>query len=122
MDDKETTVSQLKSEAKKFLEERNWGKHHSLKNIAISISLEANELLEHFQWFDTYKNKQEIADELADILIYCIHFANAGDIDISKAFKQKLDKARQKYPAGIMKSEDGLSQYDKIKKEYRKNK
>lgn len=119
MKDNDTTISELKDEAKNFLEERNWGKHHTLKNLAISISLEANELLENFQWFDTHKDKQAITDELADILIYCIHFANAGDIDISKAIKDKLEKARKKYPADTMKSEEGLDQYDIIKKEYR---
>lgn len=79
--------------------ERHWD-NNTPRSLAISISLEANELLEHYQWQNKpVGSKQELAGELADILIYAIQFANHYKIDIPTAIMQKLEKSAKKYPA-----------------------
>lgn len=86
----------------KFRDERNWKQYHNPKDLAISISLEAAELLENFQW-STYdeaikKNKENIAEELADVLIYSVLFADSVGLDIEKIIKNKLLLNKEKYP------------------------
>jgi NTP pyrophosphatase (non-canonical NTP hydrolase) len=84
--------------------ERDWGKAGP-RGLAISIALEANELLEHFQWEEkAIGDKQALADELADVLIYAFQFAQNQDIDIAEAMRHKLAKAAQKYPAEMFKN------------------
>ncbi|MBU1092783.1 nucleotide pyrophosphohydrolase [Patescibacteria group bacterium] len=122
--DKTTTVKELKDLVEKFRQERNWGRHHSSKNLAISIAIEAAELMEHFQW-DNYKeeNDGELESELADIIIYCLFFAVSNKIDIAKAVAAKIDKISQKYPIAVFNSkQDDPKDYWKIKKEYRQSK
>ena len=86
----------------KFRDDRNWSQYHTPKNLAISLSLEANELLEIFQWVDSNEavqnNKAEIEDELADIIIYSILMADRMDIDIEEVVASKLKKNNLKYP------------------------
>lgn len=83
----------------KHLEERDWH-HGKQRDLAISLSLEASELLEHFQWSERPVGSREaLAEELADVFIYAFQFAQAGEIDIAEAIKRKLEKAAQKYPA-----------------------
>lgn len=91
---------------------RDWHKLES-RSLAISIALEANELLEHYQWSDkSVGTKEELAAELADIFIYGFEFAQANDIDIADAIKQKLQKAAEKYPAKDFKGRDKADQRD----------
>ena len=119
--DAETTVAELQELVVRFRDERNWQKHHTPKNLAISIMLEAAELLEHFQW-DEYgeEDRQAITDELADILKYAFIFADAYNLDISTAFREKLDRDKQKYPLELFnKDRDGAEDYTKIKKRSR---
>lgn len=86
----------------KFRNERNWEQFHIPKDLAISISLEAAELLEIFQWSGkdlVCKNKKDkIKEELADILIYCILMANYFHLDIDKIIKDKIELNKKKYP------------------------
>lgn len=83
----------------KHLEDRDWD-HPSPRSLAISLSLEANELLEHYQWRDEpIGNKEAQASELADILIYAFEFAHVVGIDPAEAIRAKLIKSAQKYPA-----------------------
>jgi NTP pyrophosphatase (non-canonical NTP hydrolase) len=83
----------------KHLEERDWHNGQA-RSLAVSIALEANELLEHYQWSDRpVGDKQALAEELADIFIYAFQFAQQHNIDIAEAIKQKLAKAAIKYPA-----------------------
>jgi dCTP diphosphatase len=105
--DEQTTNTELRKHVSNFRDERNWLKDNSPKNLAISISAEASELLEHFQWKsdeqirEAVKNrvkKNQISDELADVLILCLGFSDVMDIDISEAIKAKLRKAAEKYP------------------------
>jgi NTP pyrophosphatase (non-canonical NTP hydrolase) len=87
----------------KHLEERDW-QGNPARGLAISIALEANELLEHYQWSEEpVGDKQAIADELADILIYAFEFAQANDIEIVGAIEHKLKLAAEKYPVEAFK-------------------
>ena len=73
-------MQKLMSDLIDFQSERDWKKFHTPENLAKSISIEAAELLEHFQWGKEY-DEGEVADELADVLIYCIYMADAMDYD-----------------------------------------
>jgi dCTP diphosphatase len=87
----------------KHLEERDW-QHNPSRGLAISIALEASELVEHYQWHDKpVGSKDELGEELADIFIYAFQFAQAEGIDIPTAIKAKLIKAGKKYPAKAFK-------------------
>ena len=80
-----------------FAEEREWQKFHSPSNLAKSISIEAAELLELYQWSDD-ADRQEVADELADVLHYCIALARVMNFDLDEILLSKLEKTRLKYP------------------------
>lgn len=103
--DATTNINELKDMVRCFTKERNWEKYHTPKNIAISVTLEAAELLEHFQWSPPAETElgpqklQEIADELSDVMAYLISLANVLDIDIASSMAKKMQKNRQKYPA-----------------------
>lgn len=87
----------------KHLEARDWHRAQP-RGLAVSLSLEANELLEHYQWRDTpVGSKEDLAAELADIIIYAFQFAQSQEIDIEAAIRKKLDKAAKKYPAAKFK-------------------
>jgi NTP pyrophosphatase (non-canonical NTP hydrolase) len=105
-------LDDLITKALKFREERNWKQYHSARNIALSIVLESAELLEIFQWKTDAESKQllddpvqreNIADELSDILLYSILMANDLNIDIIKAADKKIDKNAAKYPVDKVK-------------------
>ena len=79
-----------------FVEGKGWYKPDSVhpqtpKNLAISLVLEANEVLEHFQWSETTSDKTELAGELADVLLYLLQIARLHDIDLGQAVMDKLD-------------------------------
>lgn len=86
----------------KFRDERDWKQYHSGKDLAISINLEASELLEIFQWSNQDVNKYDkishIKEELADVLIYCIMFADYYNLDLDQIISEKLEKNLIKYP------------------------
>lgn len=116
MDDLKTLQKQLR----KFNKDRDWDKYHNPKDLAISISLEATELLEHFQWKTTEEseryikdNKEEVAAELADILKYSLYMAGLLKVDLVKAAIKKLEKDSQKYPPEKIKG--NYVKYNKIK-------
>jgi NTP pyrophosphatase (non-canonical NTP hydrolase) len=103
-EDSSTTVAELKTLMAGFVEARQWWKYHTPKNLAISISLEANELLEHFQWTHPEEElsapkKQMVAEEMADVLAYLMSMANVLNIDVAQVYKQKMLKNAQKYPS-----------------------
>ncbi len=107
MDDK-ITVQELKARVSKFRDERDWLKYDTPKNLAISISVEAAELLEHFQWKTDQQvsrvlrdetKMNEVSEELADVIIYCLGFSDVLHIDVSEAVERKLNKNSEKYPA-----------------------
>jgi NTP pyrophosphatase (non-canonical NTP hydrolase) len=105
--DNSTTIDYLKKLVAKFRDDRNWKKYHNPKDLAISISIEANELLELFQWKSLneiqklIKNPdylKMIRNELADVIIYCLSFVDVLGIDVSKAVIEKIKINEAKYP------------------------
>jgi len=98
----EVRWAELIKEIIKFRDERNWEQFHTPKDLAISISLEANELLENFQWKTSeeavVEKKNDIKDELADVMIYSFLLADKLGIDPKEAILQKLKKNAEKYP------------------------
>ncbi|QFF97724.1 nucleotide pyrophosphohydrolase [Psychrobacillus glaciei] len=95
-------MKELTEKILKFRDDRGWGGNHDARSLAISISLEASELLEHFQWISAEeaieKDKQAIIDEAADVFIYLLQLANTLNIDLIEAAKQKMVKNALKYP------------------------
>lgn len=90
-------MEEIKKELIKFQSERDWKKFHSPENLAKSISIEAAELLEHFQWGYDY-DIDEVADELADVLNYCFLMAIELDLDVKEIILNKMEKNAIKYP------------------------
>lgn len=97
------TFSDVQNEALAFRDERSWKQFHNSKDLAISISLEAAELLECFQWsgadLDSSESKDRIREELADVMMYCIYLADAEGIDIPTALHDKIKRNAEHYPA-----------------------
>ena len=83
---------------KKFRDDRDWQQFHTPSNLAKAISIEAGELLEEFLWDNDNFNLQNVKEELADVIIYCIHMANALDVNIEDIINMKMDKNELKYP------------------------
>lgn len=102
--DDHTPLRQLRDLVRAFIDERSWGDFHSPKNVAISISLEAAELLEHFQWDNpdpramTPAEREAIGEEMADILAYLLSLSHVLDIDLGQALQNKMRKNGRKYP------------------------
>ncbi|WP_391119571.1 nucleotide pyrophosphohydrolase [Psychrobacillus sp. L3] len=95
-------MKELTEKILKFSDDRGWGGNHDARSLAISVSLEASELLEHFQWVSAEeaieKDKQAIVDEAADVFIYLLQLANVLNIDLKEAAQQKMEKNALKYP------------------------
>ena len=77
---------------KKFRDDRDWQQFHTPSNLAKAISIESGELLEEFLWDNDNFNLQNVKEELADVIIYCIHMANALDVNIEDIINMKMDK------------------------------
>ena len=104
-------MDEVKKELIKFQKERDWKKFHTPENLAKSISIEAAELLEHFQWGKDY-DIDEVADELADVFNYCILMAIELDLDINEIVLNKMKKNAIKYP--VEKSYGVSTKYDSL--------
>lgn len=83
---------------KKFRDDRDWRQFHTPSNLAKAISIESGELLEEFLWDNDNFNLQNVKEELADVMIYCVHMANALDVNIEDIINMKMDKNEMKYP------------------------
>ncbi len=112
--DEQTTLSQLRAIVHQFVNERNWEKFHSPKNISMALSIEAAELMEHFQWISQEESRApapdkrvEIGEEMCDVLCYLMALANTLDIDLASSFHRKMDLNRKKYPAEEFKGRFG---------------
>ena len=103
MDDS-ATIQTLRKAIEEFVEERDWKQFHSPQDLAVSISIEAAELLEIFQWEiqkDMEPDKLDhLKEELADIIIYSLSLANAVDLDVSTIVRDKMKKNERKYRVG----------------------
>lgn len=91
---KEQTIERIR----RFTEERDWDQFHSPANLAKSISIEANELLECFQWSDTDYDIQHVKEELADVLVYCRNMLDKLELDEDEIVNLKMDQNEAKYP------------------------
>jgi len=105
--DSVTTLSALKQHVLAFAREREWEQFHSPKNLSMALAAEAGELLEHFLWSTQEQSRVivadparrgRIADELADVVIYALEFANATGLDVAAAIETKMAANAKKYP------------------------
>jgi NTP pyrophosphatase (non-canonical NTP hydrolase) len=105
--DSVTTISELKTRVLAFVHERDWEQFHSPKNLSMALAAETGELMEHFLWATPDQSRTianepvkraRIADELADVVIYAIEFANITGLDIAAAIEAKMAANAQKYP------------------------
>lgn len=99
------SLLELRDTLRQFANEREWGRFHSPKNLAIAISVEAAELLEHFQWLSEAdctdihpEMKAKVGEELADVLLYVVQLADKVNLDLTTAAREKLQKNAVKYP------------------------
>ena len=105
-------MDRLKKEFREFNRERDWDQFHTPENLAKSISIEAGELLECFQWNNDY-DREHLCEELADVISYCVMLADVIDADIEEIVLDKLEKTRKKYP--VDKAKGVSTKYDKLK-------
>ena len=100
----------------KFRDDRNWKQFHNPKDLALSISLEAAELLEVFQWSgsdtDCANKADKIKEELADVLCYCILMADRCGLDMDEIVQAKMKRNGEKYP--VEKSKNSAKKYDEL--------
>ncbi len=87
-----------KERIRRFTEDRDWDQFHSPANLAKSISIEANELLECFQWSDTDYDLVHVKEELADVIVYCQDMLDKLGLDVDEIVNAKMDKNEKKYP------------------------
>ncbi len=122
MSDELTQIKQLKDKVREFVNERNWNRYHHPKELAISIAIEAAELLEIFQWdekIDIQKMKADektmdkIKDEVADVTTYILCLANQLDLDLSEIVLTKIEKNHTKYDKDTV-LETGAYRKDKL--------
>ena len=96
---------------REFVQERDWGQFHTPENLAKSVSIEAAELLENFQWGNP-ANLENVQDELADVLTYCLLLADKLGMDPNEIVLEKLAKTQQKYP--VEKARGRSDKYDQL--------
>ena len=96
----------------RFTTDRDWDQFHSPANLAKSISIEANELLECFQWSDDNYDLQSVTEELADVIVYCIDMLDKLGLDADEIINAKMDKNEAKYP--VSKAKGKATKYDKL--------
>lgn len=112
-------IKDLTNKVIKFRDQRNWKQFHNPKDCAISLSLEASEVLEHFQWKNVdemnnhiKQNKLEISKELADVLYWVLLMSNDLGVDIKKALEIKMKENNKKYP--VAKAKGKHTKYNKL--------
>jgi NTP pyrophosphatase (non-canonical NTP hydrolase) len=119
--DNETRIHELKEKIKDFCDERDWDQFHNAKELAVALSIEASELLEIFRWktqdevsklFDDEKKKEDISDEMADILYFLVRIAQRYNIDLTEAFDRKMEKNDKKYP--VEKAKGSNKKYNEL--------
>ena len=104
-------MKNIKKEVIQFRDDRDWKQFHTPENLSKSISIEAAELLECFQWNNDYQ-KDEVCDELADVMIYCIMMAEVLEVDLEEIILKKLKKNNEKYP--VEKAKGTSKKYDEL--------
>ena len=121
LSDTATTIAQLKERVLSFARERDWEQFHSPKNLSMALAAEAGELMEHFLWASTEESRAiarepargaRIAEELADVVIYALEFANATGLDLAASIEAKIAANARKYP--IEKSRGRSAKYTEL--------
>ncbi len=120
--DQNTNLAELKKLCQQFSDQRNWEQYHNPKDLAMALSIEGGELSELFLWQDNEQIaqrlnqdaefRQQVADELADVLIYCLQMAIRVDFDITSIIAAKMGKNALKYP--VEKAKDSAKKYDEL--------
>ncbi len=109
-----TTTGDLKRMVQEFVEERDWGKYHNAKDVAVAINVEAGELLELFEWvreqeipalLSDVDKRRCVGEELADIIILCLNLASVVGLDVADTVSRKMEKNRAKYPADLVRGD-----------------
>ncbi len=107
MSDSTTTIADLKQLVRDFVDRRDWRQFHAPKNLAMSLSIEAAELMEHFQWISADESRRvagdparlaAVGEELADVLCYALAMSNELGLDLATAIRAKIIKNERKYP------------------------
>ena len=105
---KQETIDRIR----RFTEDRDWGQFHSPANLAKSISIEANELLECFQWSDEDYDLEHVKEELADVIVYCRDMLDVLGLDEDEIITSKMEKNEAKYP--VEKAKGSSAKYDEL--------
>ena len=105
---KKETIERIR----KFTEDRDWSQYHSPANLAKSISIEANELLECFQWSDTDYDLNHVKEELADVIVYCQDMLDRLGLDVDEIVNNKMTQNEKKYP--VEKAKGKADKYDQL--------
>lgn len=105
-------LKQVLERIDKFNKDRDWEQFHTPVNLAKSISIEANELLECFQWSDDNYNIEDVKEELADVLNYCLQMSLVLNVDPIEIINNKMDKTEKKYP--VDKCKGSSTKYNKL--------
>ena len=108
---KKETIERIR----KFSDDRDWNQFHTPANLAKSISIEANELLECFQWDEKNFNREHVKEELADVLVYCRNMLDALELDEDEIVNSKMNKNEVKYP--VEKARGNSLKYDEFVKD-----
>lgn len=104
-------LERIKSELSVFIEERDWGQFHTPENLAKSISIEASELLECYQW-GSNADVNQVQQELADVLIYCLLLGEKYNLKLEELILKKIEINKQKYP--VDKAKGKSDKYDRL--------
>jgi dCTP diphosphatase len=122
MSDDKSTIDELKQKIQEFVRERDWNQYHDPKNLAEALAIEAGELMEHFLWKDkaeiaklmkeNKEYREEVSDELADVLGYVLQMSHETGIDLSEALDAKYKKNEIKYP--VAKAKGRAVKYTKL--------
>jgi NTP pyrophosphatase (non-canonical NTP hydrolase) len=122
LNDATTTVGEIKARVLAFARERDWEQFHAPKNLSMALAAEAGELMEHFLWdtpatsrtkaVDDPVRRAKIEEELADVVIYALEFANMTGIDVAGAIQRKMAHNAEKYP--VAKAKGRSAKYDEL--------
>lgn len=117
----DSDLARLRDLVRVFVDERDWDQFHTPKNLASALSVEAAELLEHFQWLQTGRTEElgaaklkEVRHEMADVLVYLVRLADKLDVDLFQAVEEKMVLNRAKYPAELVRGD--MRKYDEYEK------
>ena len=119
--DADVTLGELKAQIAAFSKARDWDQFHAPKNLAMALASEVGELMEHFLWLDIAESRHlcedadkraQVAEELADVLIYALRFADVTGLDATKAILAKMERNEERYP--VRKAKGSSAKYNEL--------